>query len=316
MPPPSDLVRAVRPALTRAPDFDAFWTTTLDTLERTPLDYRLGTITRAPERCRLLPVRFRSWGGAEIQGYFLSADEPEPNAALGTRPLVVTTHGYGSQCNPALEARHVRQLDLFCFDVRGYGLSRPGCAVDPRGYILTGLLNPDTSILRGAVCDFVRAAQVAQHVQKLAGSAVAFCGRSFGGGLAFIAQAISGMARYLAVSVPTLGWAEGRRTLARGGSGRELNDYIARAPADETAVMRTLSYFDPVNFADRVTCPTLIGVGRRDDVVPAATVYAIVNHMTPPPEVMELPVSHSAEPDEARWQEFDSRWTSVVRALA
>jgi cephalosporin-C deacetylase len=314
-PPPSDPASAVRPPLTRPADFDAFWTSTLDTLASVPLDCRLGTATRAPEHRRLIPVRFRSFGDAEIQGYFLSADESELDHTPGPRPLVVTTHGYGSQSNPALEARHVQQLDLFCFDVRGYGLSRPGCAVDPRGYVLTGLLDPSTSLLRGAVCDFVRAAQVAQHVQNLAGSPIAFCGRSFGGALAFIAQAISGLANFLAVSVPTLGWAMGRRQLAMRGSSAEINDYVARVPADEAAVMRTLSYFDTVNFADRVTCPALVGVGRRDDIVPAETVYAIINHMSPPPEVIELPVSHSVEHDEAMWQGFDRRWTSVVRGL-
>ena len=112
---------------------------------------------------------------------FSTQTSPNWMTRRGPRPLVVTTHGYGSQSNPALEARHVQQLDLFCFDVRGYRLSRPGCAVDPRGYVLTGLLDPSTSLLRGAVCDFVRAAQVAQHVQNLAGSPIAFCGRSFGG---------------------------------------------------------------------------------------------------------------------------------------
>lgn len=270
-------------------------------------------MTRAPEHRRLVPVRFRSFGDAEIQGYFLSQDDPEESS--GHRPLVVTTHGYGSHCNPALEARHVDRLDLFCFDVRGHGLSRL-VAVDPHGYILTGLLNPLDSILRGAVCDYIRAVQIAQILQQAPQAPVAFTGRSFGGGLAFMAQALTGIGQFLAVSVPTLGWAEGRRALVTGGSGREINDHLSRVPTDEAAVMRTLTYFDTINFADRVTCPTLIGVGRRDSVVPAETVYAIVNHMTPRPDVVELPVSHTTDLEEGRWQEFDDRWTATVRALS
>ena len=128
-----------------------------------------------------------------------------------------------------------------------------------------------------------------------------FHGRSFGGGLAVMAQAVSHIASYLAVAVPTFGWAAGRRALVKKDSGREINDYLISGRATETDVMRTLSYFDTVNFADRVGCRALVGVGSRDDVVPAETVYAIVNHMVPAPDVLELPVSHSTDLEEARW---------------
>ena len=166
-----------------------------------------------------------------------------PGVAPGAcRPLVVTTHGYNSQCNPVLEARHAAACgaDLLCFDVRGFGLSRAGCPIDPRGYVLTGLADPRTSILRGAVCDFVRAAQVAALLEAGGGGTV-FHGRSFGGSLALMAQVVSGAANYLAVAVPTFGWAAGRRRLTRAGSGQEINDHLARQPADEAAVMHSPS---------------------------------------------------------------------------
>ena len=80
--------------------------------------------------------------------------------------------------------------------------------------------------------------------------------------------------------------------------------------------METLSYFDTVNFADRVGCRALVGVRHRNDVVPPATVYAVINHMTPTPEVIELPVSHTHDLEERHWVEFDRRWTEEVAALA
>ena len=270
----------------------------------------------SPEGARVLPVRFASLDGCDIQGFLVTPDAARDDGApAARRPLVVTTHGYNSQCNPVLEARHAAACgaDLLCFDVRGFGLSRGGCPSNPRGYVLTGLANPRTSILRGAVCDFVRAAQVAALLQAGGGGTV-FHGRSFGGSLALMAQVVSGAADYLAVAVPTFGWTAGRRRLARGGSGQEINDHLARHPADEAAVLRTLAYFDTVNFADRVRCRALVGVGLHDEVVPPATVYAIANHMVPRPEVMELPVSHTDNPEERHWVRFDSRWTADVAA--
>lgn len=334
-------VRATRPPITRRNDFFDFWSATLAELDRTPPNPRLGVSVTSPEGARIVPVRFASLGSADIQGFLITLDDtdgerveadasvartaaasPRPSTAERTgeqrrRPLVVTTHGYNSQCNPVLEARHTVacDADLFCFDVRGFGLSRTACPVDPDGYVLTGLTDPRQSILRGAVCDYVRAAEVG----RLLGSGeegLVFHGRSFGGSLALVAQAITQAADYLAAAVPTFGWADGRRRLVKVGSGGEINDYLARHPAREEAVMRTLSYFDTVNVADRIGCPALIGVGRRDTIVPAPTVYAIANHMEPAPEIIELPVSHSEDPEERHWMRFDRRWTAVVAALA
>ena len=311
--------RATRPPLTRPDGFFPFWRNALAALAAVAPNLRLGLAVTSPEGARITPVRFTSLGACDVQGFLIAHDHSDDCAATdrtAPRPLVVTTHGYNSQSNPVLEARHATACgaDLFCFDVRGFGLSRSSCEVDPRGYILTGLTDPHTSILRGAVCDYVRATEVAQQLGAGRGGVV-FHGRSYGGALAFLAQGLTSRADYLAVALPTFGWVDGRRRLVTRGSGQEVNDHLARNPRLEAAAMATLRYFDTVNVADRIACPTLIGVAQRDDVVPAATVYAIANHMDPPPEIVELPVGHSTDEEERRWVDFDERWTAAVSAL-
>ncbi len=72
--------------------------------------------------------------------------------------------------------------------------------------------------------------------------------------------------------------------------------------------MVVLRYFDALNHAPGVRSPSVVGVGKVDDVVPAPTVYAIVNAMTAPCEVWQLPVSHSTSPSERLWSDFEIRW--------
>ncbi|MCY3844109.1 MAG: acetylxylan esterase [Acidobacteria bacterium] len=318
MPPTPRAVQATRPPLTRPRDFFPFWSDTLEVLARTPPDPRLGVAVTSPEGARITPVRFRSLHGRSIQGFLITPAENRPGAVpAARRPLVVSTHGYNSQSNPVLDARHTAAsgADLFCFDVRGFGLSRPGCPTHPGGWVLTGLADPETSILRGAVCDFVRAAEVAVELEAGRGG-IAFHGRSFGGALALMAQAVSQRAAFVVAAVPTLGWTEGRLRLARAGSTREIGDHLALHPADRAPFLRSLAFFDTMHFADRVGCHALVGVGAFDEVVPPATVYAITNRMAPAPEIMELPVSHTDRTDERRWVEFDRRWTAQVARMA
>jgi cephalosporin-C deacetylase-like acetyl esterase len=100
----------------------------------------------------------------------------------------------------------------------------------------------------------------------------------------------------------------------RCGSGLEINRYLDAYPARTAQVMDALSYFDTMNFADLVACPALVGLGARDEIVPAPTVYAIVNHLSCPHEVREFPVSHSSEPQEGLWSRFESEWLELARA--
>ena len=76
--------------------------------------------------------------------------------------------------------------------------------------------------------------------------------------------------------------------------------------------MVVFRYFDSMNFADRVRCSTLVGVGEVDHVVPAGTVRAIASHLAGPHELMTFPVSHSDSPEERRWQEFEAHWLRMA----
>ncbi len=127
-----------------------------------------------------------------------------------------------------------------------------------------------------------------------------------------MAEALVQVADILSLRVPTFGWAEGRRRLVKAGSGSEINRYLEYHPQRTDRLMRTLSYFDTMNFAGLVTCPTMIGVGLSDDIVPPETVCAIANHLTAPHEVLEYPVSHSDSRDEHLWENFERRWLKIA----
>ena len=63
------------------------------------------------------------------------------------------------------------------------------------------------------------------------------------------------------------------------------------AEKDAEAVTATGGYFDIVNFARRVRCPMLVGVGLKDVVCPPAGIFAAVNQLKPYRELVILPTS-------------------------
>lgn len=299
--------RRFKPTATRPRDFTEFWRQTLTELDAVePEPQRRVLESRAEDGLRLEEVSFRSLDGARITALLTTGTSASP------RPLVIHSHGYGGSCEPQWGWARAG-VDVLGVDIRGFGRSHDAL-VSPShwGWILTGIGSPETSVLRGAVCDYVRAAQVAPALVEEPLARTIFQGVSFAGGLALMAAAVLDNPNLVAVGVPTFGWTEGRFLFVKSGSGAQVNHYLSYHPERLDDVMLVLRYFDPVNFADQITCPTVVGVGLADDVVPAKTVYAIANHLAGPQEIMEFPVSHTDLPEEQLWERFEDYWLRLA----
>jgi len=69
------------------------------------------------------------------------------------------------------------------------------------------------------------------------------------------------------------------------------NWYFNVQGKDAQKVRETSRYFDIANFAARIKCPVLVGLGLRDETCPPATVLAAIHEIRSPKEVMLLPRS-------------------------
>lgn len=288
------------------PDLEAFWAATMAQLREVPFDLRRSPRPAPGDGTVACDLSFRSWDARLIRGYAITWDDAVP------RPLVVHAHGYRSQAGPQIE--WVRAgCHVLGFDVRGFGRSATAVPMpSPAGWLLTGAHRPETCVLRGAVCDYVRATEVAAALGVPTRRAVSH-GVSLAGGLALMAQAVAPHADLLALGAPTFGWVEGRRLLVERGSGGEVAAFLERHPQyPEEDLHTVLSYFDSALLAPAVDCPTLVGLGRVDRVVPFASVQAIVARLGGPVEVMTFPVGHDTGPVMRAWVRFDERWLALA----
>ena len=85
----------------------------------------------------------------------------------------------------------------------------------------------------------------------------------------------------------------------------EINGYIRSHPEYRESVARTVAYFDGVNFASMVRCPTLVYIGQRDDVCPPESSLALYRALTC--EAQLLVSVGSAHDGGTRWVAADIR---------
>jgi cephalosporin-C deacetylase len=108
---------------------------------------------------------------------------------------------------------------------------------------------------------------------------MAVTGGSQGGGITLAAGVLHGGVQAVLPDVPFLCHYRRATTITDRAPYSEIVRYLALYRDQVDTVYRTLSYFDGVNFAKRITAKALFSVGLMDMTCPPSTVYAAYNHL-------------------------------------
>jgi len=163
-----------------------------------------------------------------------------------------------------------------------------------------GILDKREYYYRGVYVDCVRAIDFLCTRAEVDPKRIGVTGGSQGGGLTL---AVAGLDRRPALAmadVPFLCHFARPLEISDAYPYREIADFLRRYPGTDDQVFRTLSYFDVMNLAADIACPTLVTAGLEDMVCPPSTVFAAYNHIPAPKSIdvfryyaHEVPGSHS-----------------------
>jgi cephalosporin-C deacetylase len=280
-----DELRAYKPDVEEAPDFDSFWQATLSATREHPLNPRFEPVDYGLRMVDAYDVTFAGYGGQPVKGWFVL-----PKDRQGPLPCVVEYIGYSGARGLAFE--HLLWSNLgfayFIMDTRGQGWSRQGDTgdvpldgADPHvpGVMTQGILDPKMYYYRRLFTDAVRAIEtVAQH-EAVDSSRIAVTGGSQGGGITIAAAALYGDVQAALPDVPFLCHYRRATTLTDRAPYSEIVRYLATYRDRVDTVYHTLSYFDGVNFCKRIKAQALFSTGLMDQTCPPSTVFAAYNHL-------------------------------------
>jgi cephalosporin-C deacetylase len=283
----------IESALTRQNDFDEFWRKTLAALAATEPRFKMVRHADMDSKTHeVYEVQMDSLGGVRVGGWY------EKPIAKGTYPAMLRVPGYGSNMRPTGSSD---PLALFSFNVRGHGNSQEDVKGTPQDYWLRGLDDKQGYYYQGAYADCVRAVDFLASRPEVDTTRIVVTGGSQGGGLSLATAALDRRISLCAPDIPFLcDWVRYFKVT----DWPELNAWLAAKPQRSwETTLRTLSYFDALNFADRIECPVLVSLGLQDDVCPAATIFAVYNRLSGPKEYRVYPhAKHSVDTshDDAR----------------
>ena len=281
----------------KQPDFDTFWSSTLDELAAVPMEVvkeyspEHSNGTRSSYR-----VEITSLDGVKMGGYLC---EPVKE---GKYPVYIDYMGYGAEpywYDPSSNPETVE----FLVSVRDQGVFK----ADNDRWIDRGLDSKENFYYRGAFCDVVRAVDFVASLEKVDTAHIFARGESQGGAFALISASLDSRIAAAAPAVPFLGDFRHYSQIVWWPVW-EMSDAAMEQGISQNDLFEMLSYFDVKNFTDRIKCPVYMAFGLQDQTCPPHTNFAGYNMINAPKQYLCVPSCGHAMWKEDEWRIKRDEW--------
>ena len=277
-------------------DFSEFWENELAELAKVPLNY---TCKLVPEYCTdkidcyLIKLDVTKRGQA-VYGYLTRPKEK------GSYPVVLCPPGAGVKTiKEPLRRKYYAEEGCIRLEMEIHGLNPEidaetfkeiSNAFNSRenGYLSNGIDSRENYYMKRVYLGCVRAIDYLTSLPEWDGRNVAVQGGSQGGALAIVTAGLDKRVTVCVANHPALSDMSG---YAEGGTGGYPHFSVGKNIHLDAQKIKTLQYFDVVNFARQVTCPTRITWGFNDNTCPPTTSYVVYNVMTCPKEALITPIN-------------------------
>jgi cephalosporin-C deacetylase len=272
------VVFGIRPQEIQSPfgkpaDFDDFWRNNKAELDKIDPRFKVTLLPDSTKDNRnVYLVEMKSLGNLTIRGYLtvpIASNKHKKFAVLlGLPGYQVGLHAmFGSDPD----------LAIMTLNVRGQGNSRDVISTRRNDYIFYHIENRNKYVMRGAIMDCVRAVDFICSRPELDHNKIMVSGGSMGGFLSIATSSIDKRVTLCSAQNPIMSDVHNLDKEVNWPLD-DIRKYIKIRPGlTYDKVISNLEYYDSKNFATNLTCPTLIGIGLLDPLVPPNNAYAVYN---------------------------------------
>lgn len=287
----------IKPYTQMPKDFKEFWDKNKAEAAKYPLTY---TKELAKEYCTdkvdcyLIKLMLNS-RGQSIYGYLFYPK----NATKGSCPVVLCPPGAGVKTiKEPLRHKYYAEEGCIRFEIEIHGLNPTMTAEEfkeisnafngrENGYLNNGLENRDNYYMKRVYLGCVRSIDLLTSLPEWDGKNVIVQGGSQGGALALITTGLDPRVTACVANHPALSDMAGYKAGRAGG----YPHFFRTEGMDTPEKLKTMAYYDVVNFARLIKVPTYITWGYNDDVCPPTTSYAVYNTLDCPKEALITPIN-------------------------
>jgi cephalosporin-C deacetylase-like acetyl esterase len=284
----------LKPSVARPEDFDAFWEAKLTELAAIPANPQVEPGDSGRANVDYFTVRLDNVNGTHVYGQLARPKKEGKFPAL----LILQWAGIYPLQKAWVVDRAAKGWLAFNIEPHDLpGNQPPAFYTEAQktigNYFTMGNADRDKSTFVRMYLSCYRAADYLCDRPDWDGKTLVVMGTSMGGQQAVVTAGLHRKVTALMACVPSGCDMAGPRH----GRAAGFPDWEKEATLQHNdAILDVGRYFDPLNFAFRVHCPSLVAMGLIDETCPPAGVYAMCNQLKGPAEI--VPMVNSAHQDQ------------------
>lgn len=287
-------------------DFKQFWNEQLEISSKFPLKYTkefCKEYSTDKIDCYLVKLQLNS-RNQSIYGYLFYPKKK------GNFPVVLCPPGAGIKTiKEPLRHKYYTENDFIRFEFEIHGLN-PQMSNEEfneissafngseNGYLTNGLDSKNNYYMKRVYLACTKSIDFLTSLPEWDGKNVVVQGGSQGGALSLITAGLDKRVTACVANHPALSDMAGYKA---GRAGGYPHFFRNSKDMDTPDKINTMSYYDVVNFAREITCPTYITWGYNDDVCPPTTSYIVYNLMSCPKEALITPINEHWTSDDTEY---------------
>ena len=276
-------------------DFDTFWSEAKEIADKCPVWVEKIFVPEfSSEKVNCYLVKLQVYEkGKFIYGYLTMPKEP------GKYPVVFSPPGAGVKPMNPLKDIFYAENGFIRFDMEIHGI-RPDLSKDAyseiskafgqgnNSYLVNGLDDKETYYMKKVYLSFGRVVDYLTGLPEWDGKNIVAQGGSQGGALAMVATALDSRITACAANHPALSDMAGYKAGRAGGYPHFFTKFSGM---DTPNKIKTMAYYDVVNFARLIKVPVFMTWGYNDNVCPPTTSYIVYNLLKSEKEALITPVN-------------------------
>jgi cephalosporin-C deacetylase-like acetyl esterase len=260
----------------RPTDLASFWQRTIDELGETDIN---ATLEESPEQSGreyvTYQVRLDSFQGSRLRAWY---SVPKDSPAGGKHPAILAVPGYGGD-KPIPTHLALNGFAVLTLYPRGQGESRQEWELEHGTKLTYQCTDREKYYYRGAYMDCLRGLDFLASRDEIDAARIGMWSRSQGGGFTLATAALDSRLRVAVAEEPFLCNYPVSIDITSSPYS-DLSGYAAQHPEERQAILDTLAYFDTLNLAEDIECPTLMDIGMKDETCPYPTIMPVFEKIT------------------------------------
>lgn len=295
-------------------DFDDFWAKTLEEARKTPFSVsceKVDKYSTAEFDCYLLKIKTDRHHS--VYGYLTKPAQTSKNKNQNTKfPIVLCPPGAGIKTikEPMRNTYYVRN-GFIRLEMEIHGLN-PELSTETfqeisaafsgvSSYLNNGLDNRENYYMRHVYVACVRALDYLTSLSEWDGKNLFVQGGSQGGALALITAGLDSRVTACVANHPALSDMAGYLDNRAGGYPHFNKTNQMLTPEK----VKTMQYYDVVNFARRIKCPVFLTWGFNDNTCPPTTSYIVWNVITASKESLITPINEHWTSEDTNYRQME-----------